>query len=185
MVDTKANSCTPSISIKICNIKSIQFINLIKMAQNLVFDYLDHSKRHFCDFQVIQHGRYNGQIMQTIYFYQHMHYQVNLMHQTQENGQKSHFWLFGSFKKAFLRFLNDPAWVIGWQNHAHHLVLSKYAIQSHPNGPKRRYRPKSDWIIQKYKIAIIEWSRFFLEKRPCTFLSLIVRNIHAKFGQNP
>ena len=30
-----------------------------------------------------------------------MQYQVDPMHQTQENGQKPHFWLFGSFKKAF------------------------------------------------------------------------------------
>ena len=153
MVDTKANSCTPSISIKICNIKSIQFINLIKMAQNLVFDYLDHSKRHFCDFQVIQHGRYNGQIMQTIYFYQHMHYQVNLMHQTQENGQKSKFWLFGSFKKSFLWFLNDPAWVIWWKTHEHHLVLLKYPISSQSDAPNLRNWAKTSflaiWIIQK------------------------------------
>ena len=63
--------------------------------------------------------------MHTIDFYQNMQYKVDPMHQTQENGQKPLFWLFGSFKKAFLRFLNDPAWVIRWPTHADHLVLSK------------------------------------------------------------
>ena len=78
------------------------------------------------------------------------------MPQTQENGQKHVFWLFGSFKKAFLWFLNDPAWAIQWPTHAHHLVLSKYAISSQSDAPNPRYRPKTDWIIQKCKIAIIE-----------------------------
>ena len=78
------------------------------------------------------------------------------MHQTQENGLKPRFWLFGSVKMAFSRFLNDPVWMIGWPTHTHHLVLSKYALPSRPKGPNPRYRPKTDWIIQKYKIAIIE-----------------------------
>ena len=102
-----------------------------------------------------------------------MQFEVDPMHRTQENGQKPCFWLFGSFKKAFLWLLNDPAWVIRWPTHAHHLVLSKYAISDCPNGPNPRKRSKTDWIIQKYKIVIIEWSRFFPDKRPCTFLSFI------------
>ena len=39
-----------------------------------------------------------------------MQYQVVQTDQTAENGQKTHFWLFGSFKNPFLRFLNDPLW---------------------------------------------------------------------------
>ena len=36
-----------------------------------------------------------------------MQYQVNPIDQTPENGQKPLFWLFGSFKNAVFRFLND------------------------------------------------------------------------------
>ena len=39
-----------------------------------------------------------------------MQYQVVQTDQTAENGQKPHFWLFGSFKNPFLRFLNDHLW---------------------------------------------------------------------------
>ena len=39
-----------------------------------------------------------------------MQYKVNPIHLTSEFGQKPHFWLFGSFKNPFLRFLNDPLW---------------------------------------------------------------------------
>ena len=87
---------------------------------------------------MIQHLSLDGQIMHTINFCQNMQYEVNVMHPTQENDQKSCFWLFGSFKKAFLRFLNDPAWVIGWPTHAHHLVLLTYAISSQSNAPNSR-----------------------------------------------
>ena len=38
-----------------------------------------------------------------------MQYQVDTRDQTPENGQKPLFWLFGSFKNAFLRLLNDPS----------------------------------------------------------------------------
>ena len=74
------------------------------MAKNLVFGYLDHSKRRFSDFGMIQHGRYHGQLMHTIWFYQHMQYRVDPMHQTQDIGLK----LIGSFKNAKSRLLNDP-----------------------------------------------------------------------------
>ena len=42
-------------TITICNIKSIQETKLQKMAENLYFGYLDHSKMHFCDFWMILH----------------------------------------------------------------------------------------------------------------------------------
>ena len=83
------------------------------------------------------------------------------MHPTQENDQKSCFWLFGSFKKAFLRFLNDPAWVVQWRTHANHLVLSKFAIWSRLDGPKSRKWTKTSflaiWIIQKWFLNDPAW----------------------------
>ena len=66
MGDTMANSYTRLISIKICNIKSMQCTKLKKMAKNLVFGYLDHSKRHFFEFWMIQHGWYDGQLIHII-----------------------------------------------------------------------------------------------------------------------
>ena len=42
-------------SITICNIKSIQQTKLKKMAKNLFFGSLDHSKMHFSDFWTIPH----------------------------------------------------------------------------------------------------------------------------------
>ena len=43
--------------ITICNIKSIQETKLQKMAKNLYFGSLDHSKMHFLDFWMIQHDQ--------------------------------------------------------------------------------------------------------------------------------
>ena len=53
-------------TITICNIKSIQQTKLKKMAKNLFFGSLDHSKMHFPDFWMIQHKRYDCQIVKTI-----------------------------------------------------------------------------------------------------------------------
>ena len=82
-----------------------------------------------------------------------MQFQVNPMHQTQENGQKPSFWLFGSLKKAFLRFLNDPQWVVRWPTHSHHSILSEYAISSQGDAPYEIKWPITSflatWIIQK------------------------------------
>ena len=39
-----------------------------------------------------------------------MQYQVDTRHQTPENGQKPLFWLFGSFKNAFLWSLHASSW---------------------------------------------------------------------------
>ena len=82
-----------------------------------------------------------------------MQFEVDPMHQTQENGQEACFWLFGLFKKAFLSFLNDPSWRARWPTQTHHLVLSRYAISSQSNAPNLRKAPKTSflavWIIQK------------------------------------
>ena len=70
-----------------------------------------------------------------------MQYQVDPTDQSPENGQKPLFWLFGSFKNEILWFLNDPAYAISWPNRQDHLVLSKYAIPSWPDGPNLRKWP--------------------------------------------
>ena len=44
-------------TITICNIKSTQQTKLMKMAKNLFFGALDHSKMHFFDFWMIQHDQ--------------------------------------------------------------------------------------------------------------------------------
>ena len=79
-----------------------------KMSKNLIFGYSDHSKMHFW---MIQHESNDGQMVYTIYFYQNMQYQVSPIHQTQENGEKAHFWLIWIIQNAFFWFLNDPTWL--------------------------------------------------------------------------
>ena len=46
-------------SITICNIKSIEQTKLLKIAKNLFFGTLDHSKLHFCNFSMILHDLVN------------------------------------------------------------------------------------------------------------------------------
>ena len=58
MTDTMAKWYWPFSSIIICNIKSIRCTEVKKMAKNIVFGYLDHSKRHFSDFWMIHYDWY-------------------------------------------------------------------------------------------------------------------------------
>ena len=53
--DTMAKSFRPFSLIKICNIKLTRWTKLEKMAKNLLFGTLDHSKIHFPDFSMILH----------------------------------------------------------------------------------------------------------------------------------
>ena len=53
---------------------------------------------------------YHSQKLRNILYYHNMQYQVDPTDQTPENGRKSLFWLFGSFKNAILCILNDPSW---------------------------------------------------------------------------
>ena len=80
-------------------------------------------------------------MLEIIKNYHHMQYQVDPTDQTPENGQKPHFWLFGSFKNAFFWFLNDPGSALLLPNRSDHLVWSKYAISSWPDGPNLRKWP--------------------------------------------
>ena len=61
-------------------------------------------------------------ILENIEYYHNMQYRVDPTNQTPENGQNPDFWLFGSSKKAFLWFLNDPAWAIWEPTCQDHLV---------------------------------------------------------------
>ena len=91
-----------------------------------------------------------------------MHYQVDPTDWTPENGQTPHFWLLGSFKKAFLWFFNNPAWAIWQPNCQNHLVLSKYAMLSWSDAPNSRKWPKTSflaiWISQNGIFVVFEWS---------------------------
>ena len=49
-----------------------------------------------------QMTRRRCRMLENIQYYYIMQYQVDPTDQTQENGQKPHFWPFGSFKNAFL-----------------------------------------------------------------------------------
>ena len=51
MSDVIVKSLTPFSTIQIYNIKLFRYSKLEKMGKNLVFGYLDHSKRHFFDFE--------------------------------------------------------------------------------------------------------------------------------------
>ena len=186
MSHNTAKSCTLFSSIRICNIKSIWCIKLKKTSKNRVFGYLDHSKRHFSGFWMVQPDLNDVQIVDTVMFYQDMQYQVNRMHKTQEKVQKPHFWLFGSFKKAFFWFLNDPTWVIWCSNHAEHLVLTKYAISSRSNARKSRNWPKTLWIIQKGQNAYTRRTKNFFKNQPdfsrtCGFRGEFRKSLNFRF----
>ena len=59
-------------------------------------------KRHFCNFWMIQHGRYERPLVKIIiYCNWNMQFEADPMYVTQEDGQKLHFRLFGSFKRRF------------------------------------------------------------------------------------
>ena len=74
------------------------------MAKKLIFGYLDHSKRHFCGFWMIEHEWYAGQSLQTIHFYWNTQFQANPMHKTQENDQNVIFCYLDHPKRHFCDF---------------------------------------------------------------------------------
>ena len=117
-----------------------------------------------------------------------MQFEVDPGHLTQVNDQMPHFWLFGSFKKAFFSFLNDPAWVVWRRNRERHLVLSKYAISSRSDVPNTSNLPKPIWIIQKGQNALTRRTENGLKKEPnssrtCGFCGNTPRSLkfHANF----
>ena len=74
-----------------------------------------------------------------------MHYQLNPTDETPENVQKPLFWHFGSFKNAFLRFLNDPSWpgnvAKRWKTFTTIIICNIKSIQQtkHQNMAKNLY----------------------------------------------
>ena len=102
-------TCSKTLStITICNTKSIQQAKHLKMAENLIFGSMDHSKMHFRGAWMILHELVT--LSKNYLYYHYMQYQVDPTMQTPENGEKPHFWLYGSFKNAFPWCLNDPSW---------------------------------------------------------------------------
>ena len=118
-----------------------------KIAKNLPFGTLDHSKMHF---EWSSMRGTTAQMLENIKFYHYKQYQVDPKDLSPKNGQKPTFWHFGSFKNAFLRLLNDPTWAISAPNCCQHLVLSRYAIWSPSDQPNPRNWPKTERIIQKF-----------------------------------
>ena len=121
-----------------------------------------------------------------------MQYEVHPTYQTREIDPR----LNGSFKTAYAshekfsqkstRFFPDMRFSRGFHR------KSKFSFSSLKSDHQwLRFPSKSaqSWKTLKndcfwHCILIFEWSRFFPEKPPCTFLSLIVRNIHAKKLRN-
>ena len=167
---TMAKSCTPFSSIRICIIKSIRCTKLKKRSKNLIFGYLDHSKRLFSDFWMIQHDFKDGQIVSTNHFYHNMQYEVNPMLQTREIGRNP----YGSFKRAETRirvvrkiFLkinkifpghavfagsSQKVWIFRLNNKKW-LTKGKLSVKIESKSKKGHF-----WHV----FVIIEWSRFFL-----------------------
>ena len=55
-------------------------------------------------------------------------------------------------KRRILWFLNDPACLIPWPTHLHHLVQSKYAMPRRTNGPNSRKWPKTSFLARFCRI---------------------------------
>ena len=82
-------------------------LKLQKMAKNVFFGSLDHSKMHFCDLWMILHD-----LVMLPEVGRHLvisQYAISNRPKTRK-WQKTLFWPLGSFKKAFLRILNDLSW---------------------------------------------------------------------------
>ena len=77
------------------------------MPQNLLFGTLDHSKIHFWHFWMILHELLTFLNVGTHLFLSSW---AISSRSKRPKSRKPHFWLFGSFKNAFLICLNDPSW---------------------------------------------------------------------------
>ena len=147
------------------------------MDKNLVFGSLDHSKINFHELWMILHDLVTlPNVGKPLVLSQYA-----ILSQYDQPILRKRPILKRIIQTAFFDFwmiLNDPVMLKNVENVYcyHNIQLSSWS-----DHPILRKWPILNWIIQKYIFAIIEWSRFFLEKPLCTFLSLIVRNIHAKF----
>ena len=150
-------------NIIICNIKSIQQTKLKKMAKNLIFGLLDHSKMDICDIWMILHDLVTlPKVGKHLVLSQ---YAIS----SRSNRQNSRKWpktsFFGTWDHSKMDFcdlwmvLND---LVTFPKTVKQLVLSQYAISSRSNRPNSRNWPKTSlfalWIIQKWIFVIFEWS---------------------------
>ena len=97
-------------TITICNIKSIQETKLQKMAKNLFFGSLDHSKMHFCDLWMILHNlvmlhKVGGHLVPSQYAISSRSNRPN-----SRKRPKTSFLALWIIQKCIFWFLNDPAW---------------------------------------------------------------------------
>ena len=121
-----------------------------------------------------------------------MQYEVHRSDQTQDMNPKVN----GSFKTAYAshgknskkltRNFLDVRFSRGFHRKSE---FSFYTVKCDHSRLRFPSKCAQSWKTLKngcfwHCIVIFEWSRFFPEKPPCTFLSLIVRNIHAKKLRN-
>ena len=82
-----------------------------------------------------------------------MQYQADPTDRSPENGQKPLFWLFGSFKNAFLWHLNDPSWPGNvaecWNSLSTILMCIIKSIQQTKLRKMAKNLFLARWIIQK------------------------------------
>ena len=113
-----------------------------------------------------------------------MQYQVDPTMQTPENGEKPHFWLYGSFKNAFPWCLNDPSWpgndAESWKTFSTMRICNIKSIQQ----TKLRIMAKNlfFWHFGSFKNAFFvtfEWSNMchIVEKLLRTFSIIKICNI--------
>ena len=88
-------------TITLCNIKSIQQIKLQKMAKNLFFGSLDHSKMHFRDFWMIVHDLVRLPNPEKDLVPSQSAISSRSNRPKSRKWPKTFFWRFGSVKNAF------------------------------------------------------------------------------------
>ena len=94
--------------------------------------------------------------------------------------------VYASHGKIFLKWTGFFPDLRFSPKHCKYFVLNYFGVSGKSecvilNNIRSKSKKGHFWHV----FVIIEWSGFFLEKPPCTFLSLIVRNIHAKKLRNP
>ena len=97
-------------TITICNIELIQQTKLQKMAKNLFFGSLDHSKMHFCDLWMILHDLVTLPKVGTHLVLSQYAISSRSNRPNSRKWPKTSFLGYWVIQKAFLSSLNDPSW---------------------------------------------------------------------------
>ena len=140
-------------------------VNLIhqtqEIDQNLIFRFLDHSKRHFVIYEWSSTSVTIGQSC-TLFISMIIHTFKSIRLSEFKKMAKRNLLATWTIQKGILWFLNAQTLVILWPKHENHLVLLKYAILSQSDAPNSKKWPKTSflalWIIQKGIFVIFEWS---------------------------